>query len=342
MKSRFLSLSLLVIYAVGSAASAGSVSLAPVKDNTLIQWSPETPGANPLLSNALGDVFVGRTNQDGQEEATISIRRGLVQFDVAGAIPNGATITSVTLTMRDVMGLNGDPTVSLHAVLQDWGEGTSFFPGGQGAAATDGDATWLHAVYDADNPASSSFWSTPGGDYSPTVSASSIVFDDAGGGQLFSWSSAGLVADVQNWASNPASNFGWLLRGDETRGQSAKRFNSSESTTFPNVPPQLTIEYAFAGDYNDDGAVDAADYVVWRKLLDTTVPLANETVTPGLIGSEDYDVWVAEFGRVFSGTGGASEVPEPGSCILAIVGVGVIFVFRRVSRLVRIAASVYA
>jgi hypothetical protein len=32
--------------------------------------------------------------------------------------------------------------------------------------------------------------------------------------------------------------------GDESAGQTAKRLNSSESTTAPNVPPSLVIEYA--------------------------------------------------------------------------------------------------
>jgi hypothetical protein len=228
------------------------------------------------------------------------------------------TVTRVTLTMRDVMGLNGDPTVNVHRMLQDWGEGTSFFQGGQGTPATNGDATWLHTFFNSASPQSSPTWNTPGGDYDPTVSADSIVFDDLGGGQLFSWSGDGMVADAQGWLENPASNFGWILFGDESRGQSAKRFNSGESAMLPNVPPMLTIEYAFAGDYNDDGTVDAADYVVWRRYLSSSFELANETATPGQVTTEDFDAWKANFGAVEmqSGSGSSAVVPEPASVAL--------------------------
>jgi hypothetical protein len=195
------------------------------------------------LSNGLGDIFVGRTNQDPSGPPMISIRRGLIQFDIAGAVPAGATITDVSLTLRDVMGLNGDRPTSLHRTLQDWGEGTSFQGGGMGAPATDGDATWLYRFYNAANPALSPTWTTPGGDFSPTVSASTIVSDDLGGGQLFTWTGAGMVADVQSWLNNPSTNFGWLLMGTETATQTAKRLNSGESTTSPNQPPVLTITF---------------------------------------------------------------------------------------------------
>ena len=71
---------------------------------------------------------------------------------MANSVPAGATITGVSLTMRDVMGLNGDRPSSCTTSLQDWGEGTSFQNGGMGAAATNDDATWLYTFYNASNP----------------------------------------------------------------------------------------------------------------------------------------------------------------------------------------------
>ncbi len=221
-----------------AVADTVTLNLNPVKDNTLIQETDP----NSQLSNGDGDVFVGRTNQDGQGTPTVSIRRGLEQFNVAASVPSGATITGVSLTMRDVTGLDGDQTVTLHDVLQDWGEGTSLQSGGMGAAATNGDATWLYTFYDASNPSASPIWSTPGGDFSPTVSGSTVISVEGGAGQLFTWSStsnAQMIADVQSWLDNPATNFGWLLEGNESRGQTAKQLNSRESTT----PPVLTITY---------------------------------------------------------------------------------------------------
>ena len=43
------------------------------------------------------------------------------------------------------------------------------------------------------------------------------------------------------------------------------------------------------GDYNQDGTVDAADYVVWRKNLGSSTSLANDD-TPG-VGPDDYTRW---------------------------------------------------
>jgi hypothetical protein len=238
---RLLSICLVVLSLVGLAqsAAASSITITPSKDNTLIQQISPTG----QLSNGLGDIFVGRTNQDGQGPATISIRRGLIDFNVTGSLPIGATVTGVTLTLRDVMGLNGSPSVELHRALQDWGEGSSFQNGGMGAAAQNGDATWLYTFYNAVTPALSPTWATPGGSFSPTVSASTVVTDSLGAGQSFSWSSPQMVADVQSWYNNPATNFGWVILGDESQGQTAKRFNSRESTVSPNIPPMLTINF---------------------------------------------------------------------------------------------------
>lgn len=226
--------------ATPSLSAAATVSLVPSRDNTLIQ------SATGHLSNGQGDVFFGRTNQDGQGPATISIRRGLMYFDVVGAVPANSKITAVTLTVRDVQGLNGDRSIELHRALADWGEGASFFAGGQGAPAENNDATWLHSFYNKANPAASTFWSTPGGDYDPTISGATIISDDLGGGQLFTWDSATnplMVADLQSWLDSPATNFGWLIKGVETAGQTAKRVNSREATTLPNLPPSLVITY---------------------------------------------------------------------------------------------------
>jgi hypothetical protein len=56
---------------------------------------------------------------------------------------------------------------------------------------------------------------------------------------------------------------------------------------------------ALPGDFNMDGTVDAADYVVWRK---------NE----GTLNDQgDYNDWRANFGRPDNAASTASEVPEP-------------------------------
>ena len=46
---------------------------------------------------------------------------------------------------------------------------------------------------------------------------------------------------MQGWLDNPAANFGWLLRGNETQSQSAHGFATRESPAGDG--PRLTIEF---------------------------------------------------------------------------------------------------
>jgi len=205
----------------GSFANAGTINIMPSKDNTLYEYVP----AEGDHSNGAGFHLFAGENGEGE------VRRGVLAFDIAGTIPPGSTITGVSLSMNMSMTPAGALTVELHKLLADWGEGTSHAPMGEGdgAPATPNDATWRHRFFD------SVFWTTQGGDFSATVSASQSV----GGTGQYTWSSAQMVADVQSWLDNPASNFGWLVSGDETAIATSKRFDTRESTS----PPILTIEF---------------------------------------------------------------------------------------------------
>jgi hypothetical protein len=87
-------------------------------------------------------------------------------------------------------------------------------------------------------------------------------------------------------------------------------------------PPiyDLIEEAGTPGDYNDDGLVDAADYVMWRKGI---APLANDATAGNQPG--DYGVWEDHFGEPAPGSSNGA-VPEPSSIalvMLAIVGLAV-------------------
>jgi hypothetical protein len=81
---------------------------------------------------------------------------------------------------------------------------------------------------------------------------------------------------------------------------------------------------ALYGDYNRSGVVDSADYVVWRKTLNQTVPSYSGADGNGdrAINQPDYAVWREHFGQTVpaspaAGSGQlASEPPQP---ILATV-----------------------
>ena len=209
-----------------SLAIADVININPIKDNTLYQYVP----ADGDLSNALGfHFFAGETGMG-------ELRRGVLAFDIAGNIPAGSTILGVTLSLNmSRTGVDTARTIELHTLLADWGEGTSQATGeeGTGAPATPNDATWRHRFFDT------IFWTSEGGDFSATVSASQSV----GPVGVYTWSSSQMRADVQSWLDDPASNFGWLVLGDESQILTAKRFDTRESAS----PPVLTILYRPAG-----------------------------------------------------------------------------------------------
>jgi probable HAF family extracellular repeat protein len=67
---------------------------------------------------------------------------------------------------------------------------------------------------------------------------------------------------------------------------------------------------ALPGDYNGNGVVDAADYVVWRKTLGSSVPnfTAADGNGNGVIDEGDHDVWRAKFGQTVPMVGAGSSV----------------------------------
>jgi hypothetical protein len=68
------------------------------------------------------------------------------------------------------------------------------------------------------------------------------------------------------------------------------------------------------GDYNANGAVDAADYVLWRN----GGPLANEVADIGVVSGADYTEWKARFGNTSGIGSGVSAVPEPAGFLLVL------------------------
>jgi autotransporter-associated beta strand protein len=75
-----------------------------------------------------------------------------------------------------------------------------------------------------------------------------------------------------------------------------------------------------SGDFNNDGIVDARDYVVWRKNHNTTNELPNDDGMGGVVGENHYELWRANFGSTLEGNGGAAgAVPEPSTAALLIL-----------------------
>jgi hypothetical protein len=185
-----------VIFISGRLAAA-TVTLFPVQDATLFE--DPAGGQSGGGGNAL---YVGRVGTNDSSP----LRRGLLQFDLS-SIPAGSTIDGVQLTVTVVQVRNStEQDVSLHRMTSAWVAGSQISSTGNGVPAGPGDATWLHRT----SPAT---WTNPGGDFISGASASTPVT----GLGTYTWSGAGLVADVTGWLANPSSNAGWALRDKRKR-----------------------------------------------------------------------------------------------------------------------------
>jgi len=210
---------LLVLSAAAAFAAVANIN--PSMDTTVSEDFPDNS------SGACDSIFAG--NSDGG-----FARRAFMQFDIAAAIPLGATINSVTLSMNVTRGSNHvDSTFTLHPVNAAWvegPEGCGVRGGGQG-----------------DPSAGGVTWNTQPG--FGAASGSTLINDTSP-----VWAStAAMVSDVQGWLDNPGSNDGWVLIGDENNSTTTRRFDSREGGT----PPSLVVDFTCVGNCEaccaDDG-----------------------------------------------------------------------------------------
>ena len=115
---------------------------------------------------------------------------------------------------------------------------------------------------------------------------------------------AGNSFDILDWGSHTGA-FSTLSLPTLTTGLT---WNVSQLYTTGMIS---VVASGLAGDFNHNGVVDAADYVVWRNGLGTVYTQA------------DYNVWRTHFGQTAgSGSGAVADaaVPEPSAFVLAAVG----------------------
>jgi hypothetical protein len=218
---------LLPLLLLALPASAETLTLTPVADTAMLSLNPENN------YGALTTVPVGPIAKPNQ------FARALLRFDVAAALPPGAVVTNVTLTLRMTKeAINGPAdTVTLHRLLVDWGEGAKS-SGNHGSTATAGEANWKARKLGSAN------WAAPGAQSGTdfAAAASGSLNWNAPGSYTFA-SAAGLVADVQAWLDSPTQNQGWLLKSDqESTIGAAKRVVTREGSAAQR--PQLVIGYS--------------------------------------------------------------------------------------------------
>lgn len=86
---------------------------------------------------------------------------------------------------------------------------------------------------------------------------------------------------------------------------------------FPAVAPSNTA------DFNGDGEIDAADYVIWRKhngAIGSGTQSTGDANGDTNVDSLDYAEWSKNFGSSPAGSGGGA-VPEPSTVMLLLLGI---------------------
>lgn len=157
-------------------------------------------------------------------------------------------------------------------------------------------------------------------DWGSLVSGSSFVGANAmnqNGGV-----SVPLSADLAHWAAGKQS----VIYGTSTPQEAAmdpdildgtrKRFTELDAAALKDIGWDVIAPPGVNGDYNNNGVLDAADYVLWRDKLNQNVTLPNDT-TPGNVGPADYTVWRSNFGTT-AASGSVlvgAAVPEPSTFV---------------------------
>jgi glucose/arabinose dehydrogenase len=160
------------------------------------------------------------------------------------------------------------------------------------------------------------------------TSWNSLEDQDAGGGEWFEIDSdTTKIGELQRSGATTLApltslDLGLAFNPGDTQDLALRFILSGASTARPGDVSYRNIN--LQGDFNDDGQVDAADYVVWRDGLGTTFTLT------------DYNLWKSNFGKVVGaasgGASGSSAVPEPAAATLFVVSMLLLNLFRRGGR----------
>jgi hypothetical protein len=146
-------------------------------------------------------------------------------------------------------------------------------------------------------------------------------WDESGGSDQFGLSEVFLLGDstLATSASVPLGMaFNPAVFGSGNNGDLEFFITDPTGEELRGLIDYVTTGGGLPGDYNNNGRVDAADYVTWRKN-----PAAHGGNPAG------YNTWRMNFGRTAgSGLGAGSAVPEPAGFVFFVVSALLLFVRR--------------
>lgn len=228
-----------------------ALSLSAAKDNTLFEEAE--------LSNGAGDwIFAGATDASKNNAA---MRRALLSWNLS-TVPAGATVATASVTLKMDRTIAPAYAFSLHKMTANWGEGTTNAAAqeGDGITASANDATWLKPFF-----GQAATWTTPGGDFLATRSASLSV----GMATNYTWAAPGLAADLNAWLAAPAANFGWMLKADV---ESARKSGTG-------ISGQLTVSVADTDDLVEGMTVEGTGIRSGAKIASGGINTSTNVLT---------------------------------------------------------------
>jgi hypothetical protein len=283
------------------------------------------PASNVLAANYGG---VAPVNRGHPTQTIFSWETGLENWSVPNFKSQPATVAQST----------EHPTAGTHslAVTQtgsgfSWDAGVQFSGDALSAlvgALKDGAAKY-HLEFDVT-------YDTSAIPQSVTSISESVAINSSGG-----WSQIDLAAVtgrtnqtvhvsqlLSNW-TNLTANSPWFQLYIALNGN----WGSGAATVYFDNLRLVNILAPLTGDFNGDGAVDAADYTVWRDSLGSTTDLRADANLNGVVDSGDFLAWKANFGAATAGAGAASQaVAEPCALRLGLLAGAIIWALRGLAR----------
>jgi autotransporter-associated beta strand protein len=320
-------------------------------DGATQNWSTDSHGASPTQSWTAGELAVFSAGGDAGdtftvtvsgtqyasgirfEDGTVTLSGGAINLTSAGTITGPSSFSAATIdsAIGGAVGLTllGNGTQTFSGTISGPGKLRRVTAGGTSILAADNTYSGGTEVSGGTLSASGASASFGAGNITVTGGTLSIAsgvanaIDDMA---TLSISGAGIVN-----LGEGVNDLIAALTLDGTPGVPGTYGSSMSIADYQfdqwfSGTGIVTISTAvLAGDYNDDGKVDAADYLIWRKNEGTINVLPNDNEIGGTVGAAHFNLWRANFGTTADGAAAVahfppqSTVPEPVSLVLLTI-----------------------